>query len=251
MTPSKEKLKTNGLVIRENNIVESDRVVTLLTRDMGVIRAFSSGSRDMKNKKFSGSAMLSYSDFSLIKSGDTYKINEASLIKSFFDVASDIVPLSLAQYFCELSLSLVPEGTESEEALRLILNSLHFLTEKKKNLFLIKAITELRFMYISGYMPDLVACSSCSEYEADIMYFDVSSGSLLCEKCKTDSSFLIPVNRTMLSAMRHIVFSDFSQIYSFSVPDEDAKALSFLTEKYLIHQTEKKYRTLAFFNSIL
>ena len=40
--------------------------------------------------------------------------------------------------------------------------------EMKKDVDLIKAITEFRAAAISGYMPNLVSCSRCGKFEDDI-----------------------------------------------------------------------------------
>ena len=43
------RLNTDGLVIREQNIGEADRRVTLLTRDYGIVHAFARGARRIKS----------------------------------------------------------------------------------------------------------------------------------------------------------------------------------------------------------
>ena len=98
------------------------------------------------------------------ESGDAYVIDEAEPIETFFKLSVDIEKLSLAQYFSELALTLVQEGEPSEEYLRLMLNSLNFLANGKKDIEQLKAITELRLMCIAGYMPNLIACDKCGEY---------------------------------------------------------------------------------------
>jgi len=54
----------------------------------------------------------------------------------------------------------------------------------------------------------------------------------------------------MLSALRHIVYSDFNKLYSFSVPDDQAVRLSSITEAYITAQSETKFEALDFYNSI-
>ncbi|MBE6740597.1 MAG: DNA repair protein RecO [Ruminococcaceae bacterium] len=250
MVTKKERMTSDGLVVREMNVGENDKLLTILTRDFGIIKAFSSGSKKITSKKFSASSLLSFASFSFVKVGDTYKIYEAQPIKSFFDVGSDVYLLGIAQYFCELAVFNVPSDFNGDEYLRLFLNSLHFLVDEKRDAQLIKAITELRLAVISGYMPDLVACFGCSEFEADIMYFDLSDGKLYCEKCKGNIASLLPVDRTVLSAMRHIVFSKFNNIYNFEIPTDKAAYLSKLTEKYICAQTEHNYKTLDFLTQI-
>ncbi|MDD4698957.1 MAG: DNA repair protein RecO [Oscillospiraceae bacterium] len=244
------RLSTDGLIIKENNVGESDRAVVILTRDKGIIRAFVPGARRLRNKNSSSTGMLCYSNIVLFKSRDTYKIDEASAIEVFFSLRSDIVILTVAQYICELCLNLAPEEDRAEDYLRLALNSLHFLSKNKLPIELVKAITELRMMALSGYMPNLVACNKCSLYESDRMFFDPLHGLLYCDNCKPTNAMLFRVNPTVLTAMRHIVYSEFNKLYSFTIPDNDLKQLSEIVEKYLVMQTEHKFKTLDFLHSL-
>ena len=118
-----------------------------------------------------------------------------------------------------------------------------------ENPFIIKAITELRIAAISGYCPSLVACEECGAFEDDIMYFDIRNGSIYCTKCNGDTSN-IPINQTLLNSMRHIVFSRFGELYNFEIPEKDAKILSDITEKYIVYQTDRKFKTLEFLRYI-
>lgn len=226
-------------------------MVTLLTRDMGVIRAFAAGAKSIKSKKGAATGLLAYSSFTILKKNDTYRIYEASPIKIFFGAGNDIVRLSLSQYFCELSAVLVPRDTDSEEFLRLILNSLHFLIFEGRYPPLIKAITELRLACLSGYTPNLVACDGCGKFEDDLMFFVLNDGRLLCKECKKDGEMSLAVDPTVLSAMRHVVFSKFGSLYSFDIPNDAADRFSALTEKYITLQTDHHFQTLDFYNSML
>ncbi|MCQ2455101.1 MAG: DNA repair protein RecO [Clostridia bacterium] len=243
------KTVLDALVIKEIKVGEADRLITLLTKDNGIIKAYASGAKNIKSKRGSGTGLLSYSNFSLSKKGDTYRVTEATPIKLFFGTNSSIEALAVSQYFCELSLVFEPNGEKQEEFLRLILNSLYFLTEEKRNPFLIKAITELRVLAISGFCPNLVGCQNCGEFRDDIMYFSVADGSVWCSTCNKNADN-IPLNETLMNAMRHIVYSPFGGLYNFSIPEKDAKILSDITEKYLVFQTEHKFTTLNFLNDI-
>ena len=245
----KIKFSTDGLVIKETTIGDNDRLVTIMTRDMGVIRAFVLGAKSIKSKRSSATSLLSYSNFNIDKKGDTYKIVEATANRVFFNAGTDITTLSIAQYFCELCLVLGPQDSEGEEFLRLILNSLHFLTEKKRFPELIKAITELRIASISGYAPNLIACDGCGKFEDDTMYFKLSDGTLYCCECREQEA--LQINGSQLKAMRHIVYSKFDSLYSFDVSEDTAKQLSLLTEKYITYQTEHKFSTLEFLRGFL
>ena len=58
------------------------------------------------------------------------------------------------------------------------------------------------------------------------------------------------IDKTLLSAMRHIVYSDFSKLYSFEISDTNADRLSDITSRYITLQSDQSFDTLNFYNSI-
>lgn len=243
------RTNTEGLILKEQNIREKDKLVYVLTKTHGLVRAFVHGAKSFKNKKNNATAMFCYSKISMHESGDAYIIDEAEPIETFFRLGTDIEKLSLAQYFSELCLTLVQEGEQSEEYLRLMLNSLHFLSKGGRQAEQLKAITELRLMCIAGYMPNLIACQRCGEYETNTMYFDVEQGLLYCENC-VSANVLLPLEIGLIRAMRHIAFSDFEKIYNFSMTGEALLDLSFITERYILSRLQRNFNTLDFYKEI-
>ncbi|MBE6766907.1 MAG: DNA repair protein RecO [Ruminococcaceae bacterium] len=243
-------IATDGLVIRVNNVGEYDRIVSVLTADYGIIRAFVHGARSLKNKNASATSLLSYSHFTFSKKRDTYTITDSAVNKIFFNLRGDIVKLSLAQYFCEIAENLAPVEDEAKEYLRIMLNSLHFLSESARPSAMLKAITELRMLAISGYTPDIVACRECACYEADTMFFDAINGELYCPDCRPPVANLLPIGKGVLAAMRHIVYSSFDKLYNFSLPDESLDNLSHITETFLLSQIEHRFTALEFYKNL-
>ncbi|MBQ8029627.1 MAG: DNA repair protein RecO [Clostridia bacterium] len=239
--------KTDGLVIREQTTGERDRLITILTRENGIVRAFVNGGRTIKNKNSSATALLCYSHFSIDKNQKgIYSVREATSKEVFFNLREDIVRLSLAQYFAELAYELSPREENADEFLRLVLNSVYLVCENKKDLGIIKAATELRLLTLAGYMPSVIACESCGEYETENMFFSSFSGKLWCEKCKpTERTVKISIG--LVSAIRHICFSQPEKIYSFSLPKDSILALCDLSERYLKSVTSRQYKTLDFY----
>lgn len=240
--------KTDGIVIKEGATGEQDRIVTLLTRDRGVIKAFANGARNPKNKNVSSTGLLCYSDFLINKTQKgVYVIREATAKEVFFSLRSDIVRLSLAQYFAELTYELSPREEDSSDYLSLLLNSVYLLMKGEKNLRQIKAVIEMRMLSMAGYMPSVVACGNCGSFESETMFFSTFTGELFCENCKPlERTHKIPLG--VVTAIRHICFSDSNKIFSFSLPEESISLLSEVTEKYLRNITARRYKTLEFFN---
>ncbi len=244
------RTNTDGLILKEQNIGEKDKLVTVLTRHNGLVRAFVRGAKSVKNRKNSSTGMFCYSKLSLYKTKDTYIIDEAEPIELFFELRSDLEKLSLAQYFSELVITLVQEDEPAEEYLRLILNSLNFLAKDKMPNEQVKAITELRIMCIAGFMPNLIACDRCGEYETETMYFDVDDGLLYCENC-VPSDMIFQLDIGLVKALRHIAFSDFEKIYSFKMEEYALPDLSYITEKYLLSKLQRNFKTLEFYKEIV
>ncbi len=244
------KFTTDGLIIKTTNVGESDRAVVVLTRHKGLMSAFVSGARKPKSRNGTATALLTFSNLTVTENKGVSRITESETNEVFFGLRTDVEKYSLAQYICELFSVLVPYGVEDEEFLRLALNSLHFLANDKLDVYSIKAITELKLMAISGFMPDLVGCRECGSDQNFPLFLDINGGDMVCSACKPNiSGDFSELGKTTLAAARHIVYSDFGRLYSFSLPIEHAKYLSHVTERFLLAQTGHKFKTLDFFHN--
>lgn len=245
------QISTDGLIIMEQSIGEDDRLVAVLTRSEGLIRAFVKGAKRIKNKNSASTQLLSYSRLGLYKGRDKYIIHEAEAKEIFFKLRADIEKLALAQYFCELVLSADPEGSCGEEFLRVILNALYYLSEGKISAKILKAIVEVRVLSLAGYMPDLVCCKKCLVYSADKMYFSPRRGILLCEKCLGGAKpGALPVSSGALMALRHAVYADIKKLFFFKISEQSLLQFSNAAEKYVLARLEKKFKTLDFYHAV-
>ena len=244
-----EKFTAPGLVIREQSIGESDRLITVLTAERGLVRAFSRGAKKTKSKKLSATALLSYSDFTFTKSRNAFSVEEALVKEVFFELREDVLKTALAQYFCELAYEFCEEDFESEEILRLFLNALWLLKGNKKSSEFIKSVTELRLMALSGYLPDLLACDNCGEYETDVMSFSPDNGKIYCKNCNPQGR-CFNVSSSVIQAMRYVCLSELSKVFSFTLKEEALKSFCNITEDYLLNKAQRKFKTLGFYNII-
>lgn len=242
------RISTKGLVIREQTTGESDRLVTLLTADYGLVRAFVRRAKQMKSRMNSATSLFAYGDFSLYRSKDAFVVDDAVATEVFFGLRKDIERLSLAQYFAQLAFELGAEEQPCEELLRLTLNSLHLLCKGEKSLMQIKAVFELRAMCLGGYMPGILACDNCGTYETPLMYFDTLEGKIYCENCPKAGA--IPLPKTVITAVRFICLTEPSKIFSFSLSNENMKLLSDVSEKYMLSRVQRKLSALEFYKGL-
>lgn len=242
-------LKTRGLILKEQNIGERDKLVTVLTQARGTLRAFVRGAKSVKSKKSAATAKFCYAELTLVETKDSYIIAEAEPLEMFFKLRDNLNKLSLAEYFLELGYAFSPEDEDAGENLRVILNSLYFLCNETYPPKQLKAITELRLSSLAGYAPNLVACERCGCFESQSMYFDMEQGLLYCENCAPAAApFALPLG--VVSAMRHIIFSEMKSLYNFQLDENLLDELSYITETYLLRKTERKFKTLEFYNTV-
>ena len=238
-----------GLIIREQTIGESDRLVTLLSDEFGLIKAFVRRAKSYKNQNLSSTSLFVYGEFKLYKGKDAYVIDNASPIEVFFDLREDIERLSLAQYFAQLTYYLGNEEQPSHEMLRLILNALHLLCKGKKNMKIIKSAVEMRMLCLGGYMPNILACYRCGTFESDPMFFDIEEGCIYCKDCFRNNALTAPLG--VISAVRYICLTqDISKVFSFNLSEENIDILSNITEKYLLSRVEGRLTTLEFYKTL-
>ena len=240
--------KTKGLVIKEQTIGESDRLVTLLTADFGLVKAFVRRAKQLKSRLNSATTLFAYCDFSLYKSKDAFVVDDAVPIEVFFNLRQDIDRLTLAQYFAQLSYELSAEEQPQEELLRLILNSLHLLCKGEKSLSQIKAVFEFRALCLGGYMPSVLACDNCGTYETPLMYFDTMEGKIYCENCQKAGA--VPVPKNVITAVRFICLTEPTKIFSFSLSDENISLLESIAEKYTLSRIQRRLSALEFYKGL-
>lgn len=238
---------TDGLIIREQKTGESDRLVTILTADKGLIRAFAPRALNIKSKNVGATQLLAYSRMTVFQGRDTYKINEAASIEVFMPLRSDMDALFLAGYLSELARTLAPQEEPARDFLQLMLRALYLLSNKTLSPAQIKAVVELRMCTLSGYMPNLDNCGRCGAIDGQ-MYFDAVGGTVVCENCRRGGD--LPLSGGVLAAMRHIESAQDGKEFSFKLPREGIEMLGRITERFTLAQTDRNYKSLELYNSM-
>ena len=107
--PKKKKManqtiKVTGIVIKEIKTKENDKIITVLSKELGVISIYVKGAMRLKNKFHSATGLFTYSEFVLYRSrsSDLYQINEASVKNVFHRLSTNVEYLALAMYMSEL-----------------------------------------------------------------------------------------------------------------------------------------------------
>lgn len=243
---------TRGIVIRAKTVGD-DRLLTLLTEDCGVISATARGAAKPRSAMASASEQFCYGRMTLFRYRDHTALDAVDLEQSFFALRADLTALALACYIAELCGELCPREEQAEEYLRLLLNTLHLLSKKKRPVWQLKPLFELRLLTMAGFMPDLTGCAGCGVYEREDgadFFFSAGQGALYCPDCCLPEYSAVPLPGGVLAAMRHIVYSPFERLFAFSLPEQGLYALTAVCESYLKYHLQRSYPSLDFFYAV-
>ncbi len=256
----------DGLVIRECDHGENDKLLTLLTPGNGRISVVAKGARSMKSKYMNSTSLFTYGNYEITERGGRAWLGGASVTESFYGIRNDLCRFALASYIAEAVLELSGEGEEAADMLRLALNTLFAIANDCKPLPLIKAVFELRAMAMSGYLPDLSACSVCERPRAPYMYLDIMNGSLKCAECLhreeqglrppvfediVEARILAPLGSGALAVARYVLDAPPEKLLSFTLDEAATAELGRMTEKYLLHHLERSFSSLDFYHNTL
>ncbi len=243
-----------GIVIGRRPIGETSCFIDVLTDEYGVIEATAHGVKKLTSKNAGSTSLFSYAKFCFNKSGVRYTLNSAEPKYSFHGISSDIEALSLAAYFAEVIKDTSASEQEAKGFLRFMAVTLYELDKKRIPLELIKAVFELHLSVLLGFSPDLRACRNCARYEHERMFFDFEDECIICGDCigeyRRPGAEITEITPQLLYSMRFIVFSPVDRIYKLEIKSDDIRQLSALTEKYLLRQLDRSFRTLDYYNSV-
>jgi len=236
----------HGIVLRETETKETDKILTLLTNELGKIPVIARGAR-RKNSRYSAVAQpLAYGECTLSQRKEWFYASEGSSLELFEGLRTDLLALSLGFYMAELTEAVCPEDEPAPELLRHLLNGLYALSALHKPPALVKPAFELRLLCLAGYEPLADACAVCGRAEPEEPVLDTVQGVLRCRSCGGGRSLC----RDSLAALRHIVYGDPKRLYAFRLGPEPLNRLAGAAETFVFAQLERGFRTLDFYKSV-
>lgn len=241
-------IKATGIIIKQTEFGESNRMLSIFTKEFGIIRASVYGAKSVKSSKGAASQFLCFSEFELSKgNSDLYTVYSATAEESFFPISEDIEKLSLAVYLCDLTYSTLGMENKDEKVLSLLLNTLYALSYSGVSVRIAKCVYELKLMSYMGYTPVLTKCVKCDSIN-NIVKFSASFGGLICSKCNVNG---VLVNKSVVEAMNYIISADNKKMFSFTVTDELLIVIEKIAEDFVREQLDMDFASLTYLKKIM
>lgn len=234
-------VKTKGIIIAEKVMSDFDKMLTILTPNMGKIECVAKGSRRPKSLLMAGTQFLCFGDYMLYKGGENYSMNSCETIELFYNIRTDLDKLKYAVYITKIINDVTTENQNNYKILQLYLNTLYVISNTDKDLEFVTSIFRLRLLSIIGYRPEIEECKTCKEKE-NLTKFSIRDNGFKCTACGKQDNGAIDMSETTKDAIRYIILSDAKKIYSFQVPKESIEELKIISKLYLTEKLEKEYK---------
>ena len=234
-------VKTKGIIIAENNASDFDKMLTILTPNLGKIECLAKGSRKPKSLLLAGTQFLCFGEYLLYKGSDNYSMNSCEIIELFYKIRVDLDKLNCATYITKIISDVTTENQNNYKILQLYLNTLYVIAETDKDLNFVTSVFRLRLMSIIGFRPQIEECVKCNKKD-DLCFFSIRDSGFKCKLCAKQDGGAIEISPTTKDAIRYIILTDAKKIYSFNIPDETKKELEIVSKLYLTEKLEKEYK---------
>ncbi|HOJ12736.1 MAG TPA: DNA repair protein RecO [Clostridiales bacterium] len=248
-------IKTQGLVIKEVNTGEADKIITILSKEYGKMSIIAKGARRARSRFTACTQFLCYSEFLLFEGREIHTINSCEVIESFSEVGNDLIKLTYAAHIVDLIYDTVQEEQPADKTLKLLLNTLYYLIKTDRSPELITRIFELRYLCILGYAPYVKGCMNCSKdglENLENLLFSFRKCGFICnsQNCFSADPYALKISSGTARAIYYIVYSHMDKLFNFELAPIVLKELGYIIDRYLKERLEKKYDKLNFLKNI-
>lgn len=154
--------KATGINLKSMALGESDRLLTILTREFGLIRAVAPGSRKHNSSLSGRSGLFVVNELLIAKGRSLDKITQAQTQESYPGLNQDLGKLAASQYLAEMALYQALSEQPQEELFCLLSEHLSRLEKLPKNQpsLAIAHLTHAVFhlLALAGIAPQVQSC---------------------------------------------------------------------------------------------
>lgn len=243
--------RASAVVLRHVDWGEADRLLTLYTREQGMVRAVAKGARKVTSRKAGHLQPFTYITIQLAKGRDLLIVTQVETVNAFLPLHDDLVKTGNAAYVVELLLrfSYEDEGA-NPSVFRLLVETLERI-EKDDDAWLPVRYYEMRLLDAVGFRPQLFECANCGrEILAEDQYFSFTSGGVICPRCGEGIPNLPRISLEALKYLRHFQRSSYRDAARARPSLEVQKEAEILMQGYFTYLLERELNTPGFLKKV-
>ncbi|HMK44402.1 MAG TPA: DNA repair protein RecO [Dissulfurispiraceae bacterium] len=239
--------RTEGVVLKSTVFGEADLIVTYLTRDFGILKAFAKSPRKTKSRFGSSLEPLTYARIAVMgrENANLPRLTQSDIVRPFQRLREDYGIFVRTAGLIELNLRFLPEREPNPEAFRLLVQTLSRLESGVQSLYFLYAKT--RFLQICGYLPELAMCGRCGHETVSHGTHDfyLAHGAILCVHCSSVQEEARQVSAGAVRVFRSMLNWRFATLDRFSVADGLINELDNLLEAHIAYVLARPLRARA------
>lgn len=240
---------TTGIVLHNQDLGETDKIVTLYTQKFGKIRGVAKGVRKTTSKFGSSIEIFTYADYLLYgkENKELDIITQAQIIQSFKEIRADLDKITYGSFILEVVNTLVVGREKDLLLFTLILQTLTWLKEEINELIIPTFV--LKTMTLLGLKPHLEkSCILCHQLINDEKtQFSPSQGGIVCTLHQIKDGIII--SNGIKNLINQLLILDIRQIRKIQVAKNlllDIKKITI--EHYLNYHLPKPLKSMVSLN---
>jgi DNA repair protein RecO (recombination protein O) len=194
--------RDEGVVLRTQKLGEADRIVTLLTRENGRVRAVAKGVRRTRSKFGARLEPFMVVDVQLYRGRSLDIVTQAETLAPYGErLATDYPRYTAGTAMLETAERLTEEGEPALQQYLMLVGGLRTLADGVHDSSLVLDAFLLRSLAVAGWAPSFHDCARCGA-PGPHHAFAVASGGAVCPVCRPAGSVApAPATLTLLAAL--------------------------------------------------
>src|SRR5690349_11129122 len=235
-----------AVVLRTRKLAEADRIITLLTRDHGIVRAVAKGVRRTTSRFGSRLEPFTHVDLQLAEGRNLDVITQTVTRASYGEaISADYDRYTAASVMLETAERLVAEEREpSVQQYLLLIGGLRAMAAGEHRAGDVMDSFLLRSLAVAGYAPSFTDCARCGA-TGPHRAFHPSSGGVLCADCRAPGSAQPSPGTVRL--LGGLLSGDWETVDS--ADDRERREARGLVSAYLAWHLERGLRSLPYASS--
>ena len=218
--------RIEGIIIKDASYSETSKLLTLITKEHGVINLLAKGAKTLKSPLRITTTKLTHGYFNIIyKENRLSTLKEVDIIDYYKNIKKDINKISYATFILEL-VEQVTKQIYNEEVFNNMIYALKKIDENM-NPLVITNILELKCLDYLGVMPILDCCSVCGN--KNIITISADQGGYICKNCRKDETI---VDEKTIKLIRMFYHVDINKIEKLEVSKKISEEINYFLNSY-------------------
>ncbi|HWR43899.1 DNA repair protein RecO [Sporomusa sp.] len=239
--------QTEAILLAARDWSAADRVVTLFSREHGIVTAMAYGARQPRNRLGGGLQPFSHLNLAISSGGkgmDTIK--QCEIQTSFRQIREDLTRLAYANFIAELTTGLWPERQSAPEVFDTLLTVLNLLAARNPRIAALAGAWHL--MVFAGFQPEYERCARCGRELSLPACFSYPDGGGTCYSCTPSGA--PEFEQSDKDFLDKLLTMDLSQPGQFAINAKTLASAESLLYGFVRYQLERPLKSLDFINRI-